>query len=206
MSTWNKEKVLNTDYHFFFFKENFECSSYIVVNLLKLVASPKLTLNSCELANSLFIWKILGSQKITQICNTIHHMTNYDWWRCVSTWPTYTCHNSPCDELWHKIVPFFFGRSTIRFIFTLITVLSPHCLSLSRATFLYDKEGEYFTAVSLSLSLLRSSYLFCRGFFYTGNQVACVHLWLQLFLARQPVATQFCLGCSYFTLKKFRVI
>ena len=59
---------------------------------------------------------------------------------------------------------------------------------------------------SLSLSLLRSSYLFCRGFFYTGNQVACVHLWLQLFLARQPVATQFCLGCSYFTLKKFRVI
>ena len=137
----------------FFFKENFECSSYIVVNLLKLVASPKLTLNSCELANSLFIWKILGLQKITQFCATIHHMTNYDWWRCVSTWPTYTCHNSPCDELWHKIVPFFFCRSTIRFIFTLITVLSPHCLSLSRATFLYDKEGKYFTAVSLSLSL-----------------------------------------------------
>ena len=28
----------------------------------------------------------------------------------------------------------------------------------------------------------------------------------KLFLARQPVATQFCLGCSYFTLKKFQVI
>ena len=162
----------------FFFKENFECFSYIVVNLLKLVASPKLTLNSCELANSLFIWKILGLQKITQFCATIHHMINYDWWRCVSTWPTYTCHNSPCDELWHKIVPFFFVVAQFD-LYLLSSQSSVLTVSLFHEQHSCTTRKVSISPPSLSLSLLRSSYLFCRGFFYTGNQVACVHLWLQ---------------------------
>ena len=87
---------------------------------------------------------------------------------------------------------FFFCRSTIRFIFTLITILSPHCLSLSRATFLYDKEGKYFTAVSLSLSL---SYALPICFAVVSSiQEIKWPVYIcdsKLFLARQPISLGF---------------
>ena len=173
---------------------------------MKLVASPKLTLNSCELANSLFIWKILGLQKITQFCATIHHMINYDWWRCVSTWPTYTCHNSPCDELWHKIVPFFLVVAQFD-LYLLSSQSSVLTVSLFHEQHSCMTRKVSISPPSLSLSL---SYALPICFAVVSSiQEIKWPVYIcdsKLFLARQPVATQFCLGCSYFTLKKFRVI